>query len=200
MMRPILAEAVAAVISTAKKVVGTNAASARMAFVGGLAVTRLTKHRLTNDINVYFAGNLERRKVMAEFFEAFTGLTYTSPILRQVVKVDIIDIFEPRTLPLKEVMPDNLPWPTRDELTSMKALSASERSDEEKARKDVGDIEALLELQPGPLLFPGSTMAEANKAMVKELVPGWPSSAAGRRRSGSRDFGYKRTYSEVSIR
>lgn len=106
--------------------------------------------------------------------------------------------FEPRTLPLKEVMPDNLPWPTRDELTSMKALSASERSDEEKARKDVGDIEALLELQPGPLLFPGSTMAEANKAMVKELVPGWPSSAAGRRRSGSRDFGYKRTYSEVS--
>lgn len=41
---------------------------------------------------MYFAGNLERRKVMAEFFEAFTGLTYTSPILRQVVKVDIIDM------------------------------------------------------------------------------------------------------------
>lgn len=53
----------------------------------------------------------------------------------------------------------------------MKALSASERFYVEKVRKDVGDIEALLTQQPGPLLFPGSTMAEANKAMVKALVP-----------------------------
>ena len=72
---------------------------------------------------------------------------------------------------MSEVTLDNLPWPTRDDLISMKALSASERSDKKKVRKDVGDIEALLELQLGPLLFPGSTMAEANKAMVKELVP-----------------------------
>ena len=36
---------------------------------------------------------------------------------------------------------------------------------------NVGDIEALLTMQPGPLLFPGSTMDEANKAMVKEFVP-----------------------------
>ena len=48
MMKPILAETVAAVISAAKKVTGTNAASTRMAFVGGLAVTRLTKHRRIN--------------------------------------------------------------------------------------------------------------------------------------------------------
>jgi hypothetical protein len=48
MIEPILVEAIAAVISTAKKVAGTNAASTRMAFVGGLAVTRLTKHRPTN--------------------------------------------------------------------------------------------------------------------------------------------------------
>jgi hypothetical protein len=72
---------------------------------------------------------------------------------------------------LSEVTLDNLPWPTRDDLISMKALSASERFYVEKVRKDVGDIEALLNLQPGPLLFLGSTMAEANKAMVKELVP-----------------------------
>ncbi|RYP08547.1 hypothetical protein DL764_001838 [Monosporascus ibericus] len=185
MMKPILAEAVAAVISTAKKVAGTNAASTRMAFVGGLAVTRLTKHRLTDDIDVFFVGDLEGRKVRAELscghsafrpnFEAIIGLTYKSPILGQVVKVDILDMpalrFEPRTLPLSEVTLDNLPWPTRDDLISIKALSASERFDEKKVHKDVGDIEALLELQPGPLLFPGSTMAKANKAMVKELVP-----------------------------
>jgi hypothetical protein len=54
MMKPILAEAIAALVSTAKKVAGTNAASTRMAFVGGLAVTRLTKHRQT-DVRIFVA-------------------------------------------------------------------------------------------------------------------------------------------------
>lgn len=95
------------------------------------------------------------------------------------------------------------PWPTRDDLISMKALSASERFYKEKTRKDVGDIEALLKLQPGPLLFTGCTMAEAKKAMVEELVPkapSRPSSAAGRKRSGSRVSGYKPTMHDVSRR
>jgi hypothetical protein len=127
-------------------------------------------------------------------FEAIIGLTYKSPNGGQIVKVDILDMhavclnplqqmcfcpvliyiqlrFEPRTLPLSEVTLDNLPWPNRDDLISMKALSASERFYVEKVRKDVGDIEALLAIQPGPLLFPSSTVAEANKAMVKEFVP-----------------------------
>jgi hypothetical protein len=44
MATPILAEAIAAVVPIAEKVPGTNAASTRIAFVGGLAVTRLTDH------------------------------------------------------------------------------------------------------------------------------------------------------------
>jgi hypothetical protein len=126
-------------------------------------------------------------------FEAIIGLTYKSPNFGHIVKVDILDMVPVCLRPLEqtclsstktctasiraedvavsEVTMDNLPWPTRDDLISMKALSASERFYIEKVRKDVADIEMLLEQQPGPLLFPGSTMAEANKAMVKELVP-----------------------------
>lgn len=71
-------------------------------------------------------------------------------------------------LPLSEVSIDNLPWPTRDDLISMKAISAFKRRNANKAATDVEDIQNILEVQPGPLLFPGSPTAEVNKAEVKK--------------------------------
>lgn len=53
----------------------------------------------------------------------------------------------------------------------MKALSASERFKPEKRAKDIDDLQVLLRKSPGPLVFPGSAVAEENKAMVKDLVP-----------------------------
>lgn len=79
--------------------------------------------------------------------------------------------FEPRTRLLNEVKPDEFAWATRDDLISVKALAASNRPDEAKSLQDVRDIEVLLSQFPGPLVFPGSAMAEANKAFVKEFIP-----------------------------
>lgn len=79
--------------------------------------------------------------------------------------------FQPRMWRLDEVKDDQLPLPTRDGLISMKALAVSERWLEEKRLQDLDDIKALLKKFPGPLQFPGSVQAEANKVFVKELVP-----------------------------
>ena len=53
----------------------------------------------------------------------------------------------------------------------MKAHAISERWLEEKRLQDLDDIKELLKKFPGPLRFPGSVQAEANKTFVKEFVP-----------------------------
>lgn len=53
----------------------------------------------------------------------------------------------------------------------MKAYGASKREELKKLRRDVADIKVMLLQHPGPLLFAGSIMAEANKDFVKEFLP-----------------------------
>jgi hypothetical protein len=79
--------------------------------------------------------------------------------------------FEPTTTPLDALNEGELPWPTRDDLISMKAFGASKRLDIGKCRNDINDIKLLLATRSGPLLFPGSAEAEANKAFVKGFLP-----------------------------
>lgn len=79
--------------------------------------------------------------------------------------------FQPRMWRLDELRPGQLPLPTRDDLISMKAVAISERFLDEKRLQDLEDIKVLLGMFPGPLLFPGSAQAEANKAFVKQFVP-----------------------------
>lgn len=77
----------------------------------------------------------------------------------------------PRMWRLDELEPGRLSIPTRDDLISMKAFAISERQDEAKRDQDLNGIEVLLEMFPGPLSFPGSAHAEANRAFVKTFVP-----------------------------
>lgn len=72
---------------------------------------------------------------------------------------------------MSEVKPGELPWVGRDDLILMKAISASERHESTKRVRDMDDIIALLEEYPGPLMFPGSATAEANKRLTKRSLP-----------------------------
>ena len=79
--------------------------------------------------------------------------------------------FEPQTRILDELKAEEMPWATRDDLISMKAFGASKRDDLKKRVRDVADIRATVLKHPGPLLFAGSAVAEANKDFVKEFLP-----------------------------
>ena len=63
-----------------------------------------------------------------------------------------------------------LPWPTRDDVISMKAISASERYNDAKKQQDVMDIMKNLEMYPGPMRFSGSAKATHDMALMKCLV------------------------------
>lgn len=124
--------------------------------------------------------------------EAINGVSYRSPTTKSITSIDLLDInvvcslisnscirnntnsktgFEPQTRILDELKAQELPWATRDDLISMKAFGASQREELKKLRQDIADIEVMLLKHPGPLLFAGSTMAEANKDFVKEFLP-----------------------------
>ncbi|KAM5350122.1 hypothetical protein ACJ41O_006627 [Fusarium nematophilum] len=75
--------------------------------------------------------------------EAIHGVTYLCPSSRIITCVDFVNI----------------------------KSSATERYKEEKRDRDIADVQKLLEMLPGPLLFAGSDKAEWNRAFVKGLVP-----------------------------
>jgi hypothetical protein len=53
----------------------------------------------------------------------------------------------------------------------MKALSASKRDNPVKRLRDVADIQHLIRMNPGPILFLGSAVALDNKTFVKSFIP-----------------------------
>lgn len=91
--------------------------------------------------------------------EAINGVTYRSHISRTITAIDLIDAevissllclkeisliltqvqihFEPRTERLNELKHAELPFPTRDDLISMKAVGFPKRLEEDRCRKDI---------------------------------------------------------------
>ncbi|KAL7781344.1 hypothetical protein V8C43DRAFT_311141 [Trichoderma afarasin] len=160
-----LENAARAVLETAKIALGSTATETRVSVVGGLSVYKYAPYRQTKDVDIFLGGNVNRhelKKALHVVDSAFTvnmegicGVTYRCPVTKVITPVDLIDRvvtgFEPRSRILAELEKWELPWPTREDVISMEAISASERKDEAKRRQDVMDIMKILEMHAGSL-------------------------------------------------
>ncbi|EFQ35721.1 uncharacterized protein GLRG_10876 [Colletotrichum graminicola M1.001] len=150
--KAILEEGAMAVLAAAKEIAEPKAHHTRAAVVGDLAVIHLTRHRSTENVDIYLGGTMLPsflKRELPRFNRAFTvnhevvnGVTYRSPSFKIIIPVDLINIdtqFDVQAPLLSKFRTSNLPWATRDDLILMKAIGASERECESGRYQDVND-------------------------------------------------------------
>ncbi|KKP07870.1 hypothetical protein THAR02_00078 [Trichoderma harzianum] len=163
-----LENAARAVLETANIALGSTATETRVSVVGGLSIPLYEAIRIVDisqDVDIFLGGNVNRHELKKALhvvdsafivnMEGICGVTYRCPVAKVITPVDLIDRvvtgFEPRLRILAELEKWELPWPTREDVISMKAISASEWEDDAKRRQDVMDIMKILEMHTGSL-------------------------------------------------